>query len=281
MSSSQATHYRSAAQVATDQLRAAGYSVRSATLLELSSTTLAAAEIRAFVTIGGEATDSVNRQAPLDKTLVYCMVSAPENLNLNPLRPTWGISTDISADKQFALIAEALPKVKKVGMLYHSKSPKSMALLEAAQSALPSNWQLAPIAIDQHTSVSQAINALFKKDIDVVWTIPDSALYNRSSMRSLLLMSIRNRVPVFGFSVTMVRSGALLGVSIIPGEQGKQAANLLVAQMKSPTQESISHSLLSPQFKIVINQAVSNQLRINIPSSVTQRAQLISADYAR
>lgn len=281
ISSSEAAHYKSAAQVAALQVQSAGYSVRSLALSQLSVETLNANDTRAFITIGGEATSYIDQQAPVEIPLIYCLVSMPESLSLNHLRPISGISTNISANDQFTLIAEALPKVRTIGMLYHSQSPKSMQILEQAQEALPRGWRLHAIAIDKYSSASKAITALFKERVDLIWTIPDSAIYNRSSIRSLLLMSIRNRIPVFGFSTTMVRSGALFGVSIIPSEQGRQAASLLLEQLKSSHQESHSNPPRSPKFVIAINQAVSDQLRINVSSTVTQRAQLISMDHIR
>jgi ABC-type uncharacterized transport system substrate-binding protein len=47
--------------------------------------------------------------------------------------------------------------------------------------------------------------------VDFVWTLPDSRLYTGPVVSALILAGIRNGIPVVGFSIGMVQSGALLG----------------------------------------------------------------------
>jgi ABC-type uncharacterized transport system substrate-binding protein len=81
--------------------------------------------------------------------------------------------------------------------------------------------------LDQSSSATNGIDAMIDEGVDIVWTAADPSVYNSALVKALLLRSIREHVPVFGFSHALVRAGSPLGVGFTPQSQGTRAAQLL------------------------------------------------------
>jgi putative ABC transport system substrate-binding protein len=60
--------------------------------------------------------------------------------------------------------------------------------------------------------------------VDLVWCLPDRALYSPASITALILASIRNRLPLIGFSEGFVKAGAPVGFYASYREIGVQTA---------------------------------------------------------
>jgi ABC-type uncharacterized transport system substrate-binding protein len=134
--------------------------------------------------------------------------------------------------------------------------------------------------VDKHESVAKAIDALLAGGVDVVWTAPDSSVYDVATVRSLLLEAIRSHTPVFGFSPAFVRAGALLGVGIEPAHQGRQAAAIVDLLLKAAaaassgatTQPRPEQLCPDPEFQLAVNLIVARELSITLPKSLVTRA---------
>ena len=232
---------------------------------------------KAVVAIGSKAATQLHNQIQPPVLLTYCMVAEPAKLGLTKDPPVHGISTDVPFEMQFKLISDALPEVRTVGMLYNSQTQEGRSFLEKVQASLPKGWQLKAIAIDEsekYETVSQAIEALFECQIDVVWTHPDSSIYTRATVRTLLLTALRKNVPVFGFSLGFVKAGALLGMAIDPDIQGKQVAELTVDLLQHQDTSKTGNDE-KEKFEIALNMIVAEQLAVKFPEKLIKRAQHI------
>ena len=232
-----------------------------------------------FVAVGTPATVWLKANLSVKTPLVYCMTS--ETFASTSGRKIAGVGTSVPVGRQLALIAEALPQAKRVGVLYRSESKKSLSMLAGVRNNLPQGWKLNAVALDKHESVAKAIDALLAEGTDVVWTTADSAVYDVATVRSLLLAAIRSRTPVFGFSPAFVRAGALLGVGICPARQGRQAAGLVDPLLKAvkttssaATQpESRKQELTpEPEYQLAVNLVVARRLSITLPKNLIDRA---------
>ena len=254
----------------------------------------------AYVAVGTGAAVWLPKHLGREVKMAYCMVAGPAAATLADQGNIPGISTKVPIGDQFKLIAEALPKARTVGMLYASKSPKSMSIMQAARKALPAGWSIRAVAIDRHASVAEAIKALLDKPIDLIWTAPDRMVCKPATVRSLLLSAIRAGKPVFGFSVAFVRAGALLGTGIDPRVQGTQAAELIdkllgeadpresktggkvtagvKASPASRPQPGVkpgggaAAAAIRPRYQIAVNLIVARKLSLRLPESVIRRA---------
>lgn len=98
---------------------------------------------------------------------------------------------------------------------------------------------------------------------DVLLAIPDSALYNSSNIRNILLTSYRLNIPLIGISKAYVNAGALSAIFSTPEQLAEQARATVSAF-------SQTRRLPEPQypsdFTIEINAHVARSLKIELPS---------------
>jgi putative ABC transport system substrate-binding protein len=228
------------------------------------------ARYAALVSIGSKASAYLHDHHPAHVPMAFCMVSDPIAAGLTTPPPFTGVATEVPLKTQIALIAEALPNARTLGMLYRGDQDHSREQVTRLRSLLPSDWRLEAIEIDQFSSVAESIDNLFAKPIDVVWTSPDSSIFTEATVRTLLLNALRKRVPVFGFSPAFVRAGGLLGIGINPLSQGAQSATIVLQQLAS--QSDPVGELVPPAFEIEINLIVAHKLSIELPAELVSRA---------
>jgi ABC-type uncharacterized transport system substrate-binding protein len=125
--------------------------------------------------------------------------------------------------------------------------------------------------VNDYPTVAAAIEALMQRPIDIAWTTADQKLYDTACVRSLLLSGVRSKIPVWGYSLPLVRAGALLGVGVEPAAQGRQAADLVIKTMKDPGGFKMQ-SIGPDRFQIGVNLIVAEQIGVDIPDSVSHRA---------
>lgn len=273
--SSDASPYESAYEALQKKLSSTGHTLRSVQLKDFDEETARKALTDAstcFVAIGSDAAVALHKRIPANCVLVYCMVADPGQLGLTSGRATSGVDTTVPLKTQLELIAGALPKSRTVGLLYRSDSPESTKLRDAVKNALPAGWALEAVAADKIGSMSKAVDTLFERKIDVVWTAPDSVLYDQAAVRSLLLASLRRKIPVFGYSLAFVKAGALLGVGIEPQAQGRQVAEVL-ERVRSGKVSGVA--VEAPEFGIAVNLIVAERISITLPEKFVSRAQQV------
>lgn len=224
-----------------------------------------------IVAVGTPAATWLHARKPASP-LVYCMVSDPVGAGLHDPPPATGITTDVPFSEQLRLIAETLPQTRTVGLFYREADERSKQTVTEARLALPAGWKLEAVALDRHDSPAAAIDALLGRSVDVVWTVPDTAIWSEGTVRSLLLASLRRRVPVFGFSSSFVRAGALLGVGLDPAAQGKQAAALVADVLAGRVPMT---TMVPPVYEICLNLVVAQKLSLTLPAAVVERAKRI------
>ena len=111
-----------------------------------------------------------------------------------------------------------------------------------------------------------------KQRVDMVWTAPDSTLYDTASVRALLLAALRTNTPVFGYSTAFVKAGALVGIGVDPEAQGQQAATLALQLLKGAGDAKTSRVNPPENFQIAVNLIVASQIGVQLPPEFVQRA---------
>ena len=226
---------------------------------------------RLWVAIGSRAASQLNKLLPLSTHLVYCMVADPAKIGIKGDRElVAGVSVTKPLWEQFAIIGEAIPDLHSIGLFYRSSSEQSMQMLAEATAELREGWQLEAVDVDAMPTMGQAIQELVARDVDMIWTMADSSIYNRATVKSLLLASLRNGVPVFGFSHSFVKAGALLGLTADPVLQGEYAASLILTCLGVDGTKSCR---FTSGVKLSVNQAAADRLGIVLPIALLNQAQ--------
>lgn len=224
-----------------------------------------------FVAIGTSAARWLHQKLPADARLIFCMVNNAEEAGLSTGTASWGVTTDVALADQFKLISEAIPAVHAIGVLYRADAPNGRRPVDSLQAALPRDCRVEGVAVKDGDTVAAAIDALIDKNVDLIWTTADSKLYDSACVRTLLLAGLRKKIPVWGFSPSFVRAGALLGVGVEPRAQGVQAAAIVSRVLDGNA--AAAGSIETPaQFQIAVNLNVAQQIGVKIPEAVSERA---------
>ncbi len=228
-----------------------------------------------WVAIGSRAAAQVNSLLPSSSALVYCMVVDPQKAGIDPRRrQIAGVSVVKSISEQFAIIKTAMPALDSIGMLYRSSSQKSMQTLSDVKKQLPKNWTLEAVDIDAMKSQAAAIQELFWRKSDLIWTTADSSIYNRAIVKSLLLASLRHGIPVFGFSGSFVKAGALFGLEADPVTQGEFTASIVKGCLGLPTKK---HCYLASGVTLSVNLVVAKRLGITLSDKMLAKATVVNS----
>ena len=274
--SSEAKPYRQAAEALQSTLKKENIKTRTYLSVKLSPVGLDFSsdtyKMKVWVAIGSRAATQLNSVLPQSSPLVYCMVADPEKIGFESKRKNVvGVSITKPVQEQFAIMRKAMPDLRSIGMLYRSSSMKSMQTLIEVNAHLPSDWTLEAVDVDKADSMADAIADLFRGDVGMIWTMADSAIYNRATVNSLLLASLRQQVPVFGFSGSFVKAGALLGLEADPVLQGEYAASLVVEGLHGKS-KAVS---ISSGVTLVVNMVVAARLGISLPEDIVDQATII------
>ncbi len=184
--------------------------------------------------VGSEATRFVQRLAPKTPT-VFCVVSDPEGQGITTPEEAEtklaGVTTDIPVSTQFRRLREALPHVKKVGVVFDEEA--SSALVEkAAVEANSQGLELVAIPVKLQADVPNAFSQLRNK-VDALWAIPDPTVYSSESARFILTFALGNKLPFMAYSPQYVKAGALFGLSPDYADLGRQAGEMATEVLES------------------------------------------------
>ena len=162
--------------------------------------------------------------------------------------------------RQLSLIKAILPETKKVGVLL---GPASSQYLEVLRDEAD---ELGLTLMDENVTNDADLIPKLKKLLDssdAMLAISDRAIYNRETAESILLTSYRHQKPMFGYSQSYVKAGALASVYSNSQQLAKQAVEIAI---KSQT---ASNQLPSPQIPKYFSVAVNQQVALSLNIAVT------------
>jgi len=109
---------------------------------------------------------------------------------------------------------------------------------------------------------------------DILLAMPDKNIYNSKTVKNILLTSYRYRKPVFAFSGSFVRAGALAAVHSSSEQIGASASSIIEQYYKNENRfiKSINYPT---SFDISINKQVFNALELAIPDVKKLKRELI------
>ena len=183
------------------------------------------------------------------------------------------IVLDQPFSRQFLLIKNILPASKKIGVLLGPTSSQYADLLkeegeDAGLSVMEENVYLEADLIPK-------LNAALATS-DALMAVPDTLIYSRETAQPILLTSYRQQKPIFGYSQSYVRAGALAAVYSSSKQIAKQAAEIALISQQS------SNLLPPPQapkyFSIMVNYQVARSFNLVLKSDEEIYQKVLAAD---
>lgn len=175
---------------------------------------------------------------------------------------------DQPPSRQLALIRQALPTVRRVGVLWGAESQAQAPALRG--QARSNGIDLVEVNVGERTPVFPALKQVLE-DAEVLLALADAHIYNSNSLQNILLTSFRARVPLVAFSPAYVRAGALMAVHVTPAQLGEQAA--VIARGVLLQGKALPSAAYSAHFSVAINEHVAHSLGLTL-NAKTLEAQL-------
>jgi ABC-type uncharacterized transport system substrate-binding protein len=178
--------------------------------------------------------------------------------------------------RRVTLIKAVLPNVKTLGVLLGPTSSQDSELLKEVGEKSTIN-----ILQEKINKEAELIPKLKKilDSTDALMVLPDPLVYSRETAEPILLTSYRYQKPVFGYSQSYVRSGALAAVYSSTKQLAQQAAEIAVNSQQAP-------SLLPPPqtpkyFLVAINYQVARSLNIQLDDEDTVYKKMVKLESAK
>lgn len=222
----------------------------------------AALNAKLIVVVGVRAAESVASiagQSPVLAVLVpkdWYRKTGRQRLAGNEHRPVSAIYLDQPYERQARLIHLAFPNAKRVGVLV---SAAQVAVSEDIGAALRAQGlTLVAEVLEPGQKLIEPLEKVLSMS-DLMLAVPDPEVFNRNTAQSVLLTSYRYRDPVLGYSRSLARAGALLALYSSPAQIGRQAAELIVKQMETPSSH-LPDPAHPRYFSVAVNQQVARSL---------------------
>jgi len=206
-----------------------------------------------------------------DVPIVYLMVLNPKTLLRDGGNIT-GVSMNIAPEKQFSILREVLPHIRKIGILF-DPDKTGFYVGRAYNAASLMGMELLTKKVHSSREAVAAMDGL-KGKVDALWLLPDTTVVNPATIDLLLLSSIENKIPVITFSDKYAEKGALISMEVDAVESGKQAGEMALRilggeDVKGIMDEDSRDSVLT------VNLIVAKKLGIPINANVIKHARVI------
>lgn len=210
--------------------------------------------------------------------IVYSVVTDPKSTGVikdynDSGRNITGISMKIPAKAVFEFVKETLPGIKKLGILYCTEMPQASASgKDAADTSPLFGWEPVIVTFPKKdlSQLEQITNSLAKK-VDAIYLPVDPICYSPTSFNPIIRIADAHKIPVIMQIKQGVDAGALIAISPVYYETGKQSVSQIVNALKGvnvqtlPSQDPIIK-------KISLNLKKAEQLKIQINRNVIAKA---------
>lgn len=167
------------------------------------------------------------------------------------------ILLDQPFSRQMSLINLVLPKAQRIGVLLSTTSSKYMDYVR--DEGEKRGFSIEEEKVIQGGNLIPQLRKLLDS-VDAILAIPDPAIYNRETAQPILLTSYRYQKPIFGYSQSYVRAGAIAAVYSTSNQLAKQAAEIAIKAR--PSSSYLPLPQVPKYFSIMLNYQVARSLNI-------------------
>jgi putative ABC transport system substrate-binding protein len=206
-----------------------------------------------------------------DIPVVYLMVLNPQSI-LSEEENITGVSMNMPQEKQLRILREALPEVKRIGILYDPE--RTGPFVRSAQDAARRiGIKLVAMEVHSPREVPSSLNAM-RGEIDIFWMLPDLTVITPETVEIFLMLSLEDNIPILTFSEKYVELGALLSIGIDAFDIGRQAGEMANAILSGKDVEGIK-PVYAKKAVISVNLKVARKLGIRIDEKIVENARVV------
>lgn len=185
-----------------------------------------------------------------------------------------GVSDKLPVEAQLALIREMLPDAKKIGILYTTSEANSVSTIADYKSKVADyGFELVEVGISNASEIPQATDVLVSQ-VDCITNMTDNTVV--ANLPVLIEKATAAGIPVFGSEEEQVGNGCIASAGIDYIELGKKAGVMAARVLKGEDVASIPFETMT-ESKITINPDAAAAINVEIPQSITDRAEVKTA----
>jgi len=226
-----------------------------------------------IIAVGSDAfraTLALGVNAPVLATLIprqsYEKILAESGRN-RPRGTTSAIYLDQPPARLGAFVRSLLPGHQRLGLLISDETRNQLPALRQSLSGFMVDSE----DVVNDAALLMAANNLLPR-VNLLLALPDSTIYKRDNIKSILVTSYRHQRPVIAFSKAFVNAGALAALYSTPAQLAQQTSELLAAL---PAGTNLLPPPQAPsQFSISINPTVAQSLNLDPPDEASMRRAL-------
>ncbi|MEG1605332.1 MAG: ABC transporter substrate-binding protein [Clostridia bacterium] len=191
----------------------------------------------------------------------------------HPDKLATGTSNAIPVDEMFKLSDRLTPGVTSYGFIYCTSQVNSVSTVENAKAYLDSvgiSYHEAVVATS--SEVYEAMLSLVGAGVGAIFVPNDSVV--QDAMAVVAEVASDAKIPVYGSSSVMVRSGAFATISISDTAIGALTADMLDQYLKGTPVDQIP-AIVVNQFTTVINTNTASAIGVTLPPDVLASAELV------
>lgn len=185
-----------------------------------------------------------------------------------------GVSDKLPVEAQLELIREMLPEAQKIGILYTTSEANSVSTIaDYKEKAGDYGFEIVERGITNAADIPQAIDLLLT-EVDCVTNMTDNTVVN--NLPVLIEKATAAGIPVFGSEEEQVGNGCVASAGIDYIELGKKAGVIAARVLNGEDISTIPYETMT-ESKITINPDAAAAVGIEIPQSITDRAEVKTA----
>ncbi|HET7791187.1 MAG TPA: ABC transporter substrate binding protein [Gemmatimonadales bacterium] len=204
-----------------------------------------------------------------DVPIVAGMILNPGELRGAP--NATGVYLEYPVEVELDWLRRLLPDSRRIGVLYHGDDgSQRVAAARRIAAAGGDAFTVVAIRVGGPEDLPDALAQLTNR-ADVLWSLNDPVVYNPETARSLLLFSLRNRIPFVGQSAAWVRAGALYALDRDYEDVGAQCADFAARILGGESPAALAPAR-PRRVLYTLNRRTASELGFPLPDAVVRAA---------
>jgi len=170
-----------------------------------------------------------------------------------------GLYLEQSPQRQVLLAQQLISGIRTIGFL---TTPHNAGMLRKQLKNVQSEIDFEIKDVSDQYSLAKALSYIIRNS-ELLITLPEHEIYNRSSLKNILLSSYRNNIPLIGLNKAFVNAGCLAAAYTTTKQFTKETAEIFE---KITKEEAVPEIHYAKDYKISVNQKVADSLGLYLQS---------------
>lgn len=189
------------------------------------------------------------------------LTASPKGQRLLGERRLSAIYLDQPLTRQMLLAKMLKPRMQTIGTVLGPGSDRQASHFTSAANILGLTPLIGRLE-DSENPVRELTPVI--EESDVFLPLPDSSVFNRASAKWILYLTLRNRIPLIGFSASYAYAGAVVAVHSNVEQIAQQAMNILNHRVLG---DALPAPAYPDDFSITVNETAARNLGLTLAPS--------------